>query len=208
MFSRRLVVAFAALLFTPGCHASYSTSPTANLPVVALSVQYVVPIGPTTVAGAVLLRAYAVDSDHVYRDVTGSTSWISLNPSVVSVFSSGIVNLFRPGNATVTAVYQGLTQSVDFAVLERPPSPPFIRLSFPYLPPEVGETVSLRASYEPTTQLDQEVTDSAVWTSSDPRIATVSRGRVTAVAPGTAEITVTYNGFSTFYRLSVPPRRR
>lgn len=51
---------------------------------------------------------------------------------------------------------------------------------------KVGDTLSLKAAIEPANATNQNVS----WSSSDENVATVANGTVTAVAAGTADITV------------------
>lgn len=51
---------------------------------------------------------------------------------------------------------------------------------------EVGDTLTLKATIEPANATNQNVS----WSSSDVKVATVENGTVTAVAAGTADITV------------------
>ena len=63
----------------------------------------------------------------------------------------------------------------------------------------VGSSTTLSATYYRTVDgvkdTETDVTSYAAWTSSDPSVATVSGGKVTGVAAGTATITATYNGY-------------
>ena len=63
----------------------------------------------------------------------------------------------------------------------------------------VGGSTSLSATYYRTVDgardSETDVTSYAAWTSSDPSIATVDGGKITAIAAGTATITATYNGY-------------
>ena len=51
---------------------------------------------------------------------------------------------------------------------------------------DVGDTLTLKATIEPANATNQNVS----WSSSDENVATVANGTVTAVAVGTADITV------------------
>ena len=63
----------------------------------------------------------------------------------------------------------------------------------------VGGITSLSATYYRTVDgardSETDVTSYAAWTSSNPSIATVEGGKITAVSAGTATITATYNGY-------------
>ena len=63
----------------------------------------------------------------------------------------------------------------------------------------VGGSTTLSATYYRTVDgikdTETDVTSYAAWTSSNPLVATVSGGKITGVAAGTATITATYNGY-------------
>lgn len=63
-----------------------------------------------------------------------------------------------------------------------------------------GQSVSLNAEYWPK---DTTSDNSILWTSSDGKVATVNRGRVTAQGEGTAKITATVAGYTAFYDVTV-----
>lgn len=63
----------------------------------------------------------------------------------------------------------------------------------------VGGTTTLSTTYyrnvDGTRDSETDVTSYAAWTSSDPSIATVDGGKITAMSAGTVTITATYNGY-------------
>ena len=63
----------------------------------------------------------------------------------------------------------------------------------------VGGSTTLSATYYRTVDgardSETDVTSYAAWTSSDPSIATVEGGKITAISAGTVTITATYNGY-------------
>ena len=71
----------------------------------------------------------------------------------------------------------------------------------------VGGSTTLSATYYRTVDgardSETDVTSYAAWTSSNPSIATVECGKITAVSAGTATITATYNGYRTTTTVTV-----
>lgn len=63
-----------------------------------------------------------------------------------------------------------------------------------------GQSVSLNAEYWPK---DTTSDNSILWTSSDGKVATVNRGRVTAQGEGTAKIAATVAGYTASYDVTV-----
>ena len=120
-------------------------------------------------------------------------TWSSTNTSVATVSSAGVVTAVASGQtnivATVGAVIGQATITVALPVVQT------VTVS-----PSTATLVSLGA----TTALTAEVrlsngalgTQTPTWTSSNPAVATVSGGTVTAVANGTATITAAVGAVS------------
>ena len=118
-----------------------------------------------------------------------NVTWNSSNTSVVTV-SGGQVTAKAVGTATITAqmTYGGKTYS-DSCVVTVAPQPGYLSMYLETLELRVGETSSPGLLAAPSGQ-------TVTWSSSDPSVAAVSNGQVTAKAAGTATITaqMTYNG--------------
>jgi uncharacterized protein YjdB len=135
-------------------------------------------------------------------------TWQSSDPSVASVDNTGFVSAVGVGTATVTVTTAdgNKTAQCVFTVSAAP------ILSVPVtgvtLSPEaaalyVGNSLPLTAAVQPANADDQMIH----WTTSNALVATVTAGVVTAVAPGTATITVTTHdgGFSKTCTITVLP---
>ena len=116
---------------------------------------------------------------------TGSKSlnWTSSNTSVATV-SNGKVTAKAAGTAIIT-VTDGVKKAQCSVTVVNEPKPVEVKLSISStsLNLVVGNTSTLTATYTGTGTLS--------WTSSNTSVATVSNGKVTAKAAGTAVITVT-----------------
>ena len=114
-------------------------------------------------------------------------SWSSSNTSVATV-ANGIVEGKAPGTATVTVKTAdgGHTASCKVTVLPDTVRVTGVSLNRSYLELHPGENSTLAAIITPSDATDKNVT----WSTSDAKVATVTGGKVTAVAPGTATITV------------------
>ncbi len=191
----------ACLVAVSGCSANYPTTPTPTPTLSGLQIHYLSPhvsISPGVPAQLIL---YAIDSEGVYEDVSRRASWVSGNPSVLTSLGNGSLRGVAIGTTQAIATYQGLTTAATIVVGSGGP----IEVSVPRV--EVGDTGKATARQRTPVNLN-DVTDRAEWTSSDPRIVTVSGGNITAHAPGSASITVRYLTFgSTTVYLSVPPIR-
>jgi len=132
-------------------------------------------------------------SDETTNSVEAN-EWGTSDASVLSVNENGLVEGVSEGTVTVTAGVSSLTATAEYtvtsAVLEK------IDVSFPNL-----SNGSLAAGLEATAQATatfsddskSNLTDRVVWQSSDSSVAAVSAdGSITAVSPGVADITATY----------------
>ena len=157
-------------------------------------------------------------SQDTVGDVATATAWQSSNPHVVSVTSAGVVAAISSGTATITAsrttVTDGLpvttTATKTIVVTAAPVLPP--ALPVPPVPApnrapiyvtsvRLNKTAPFRLAISARTTLAATILPAnatiktVVWSSSNPRVATVtSAGVVTAVKPGTTIIKVTANG--------------
>jgi hypothetical protein len=199
------LAALGAALIASACSASYPAQPSGPVPVVALKVQYSFPVRQLVVGSSASLIAYTVDADGMYDGMAPGVAWFSSNPAVLRLNGSSILAV-GPGTATVTAVFQGFTDSVTLPVV------PVI--TFPNLfidaPSglKVGQSIGLRAFVQTSSFNTQEVTTLATWRSSDPAVVVMNGKNLTAVAPGNVEISVSYNNLTSWVRLSIPPRQR
>ena len=118
-------------------------------------------------------------------------TWRSSNKSVASVSADGLVTARRKGTATVTVkTHNGKQASVEVTVKAAPRK---VTLSADRLELKPGASKKLAAAL-PAGAASWAMT----WSSSDEAVATVSdKGKVKAVADGTATITATaFNGVS------------
>lgn len=116
-----------------------------------------------------------------------TVTWTSSDESVATVAATGEVTAVKAGTASITATTaNGKTASCTVTVEAKEVPVTSITLSETEVELMVGKTASLTATVNP-----KDATDSSVeWTSSNTKVATVSReGVITAKAVGTAVIT-------------------
>ena len=121
-----------------------------------------------------------------------TATWISSNSSVAQVDQNGLVNALTAGTTTITVTADGISAtclltvtSSEVTAVSVSVSPSSVTLS------SVGATTQLTASVSPSNATNVTYT----WTSGNTSIATVNQsGLVTAVAAGTASITLKTNG--------------
>ncbi len=123
---------------------------------------------------------------------TKSVTWKSSDDAVATVDQSGKVTAHAVGTATitVTTVSGNKTDTCTVNVTEEPPAPVkvvSVSLSLTSKTLSVGENVTLIPTITPSDADNKSVS----WSSSDPTVASVAGGVVTAHKAGTATITVT-----------------
>ena len=149
------------------------------------------------------LTATVEPSNATNKDVT----WASSNNAVVTVDQNGNVEAVGAGTATITVTAQGdSTKSASCTVTVTASTVPVtgVSLNKDSLALGVGDSETLTATVKPEDATNKAVT----WTSSNSTVATVDQnGVVTAVAPGTATITVTTadGGFTATCTVTVRP---
>lgn len=146
------------------------------------------------------LQAFGVNGSAL-DDLSDKATWTSSDTSIVSV-SAGELTLNAAGKTTITAKYQGRTDTIELTVTS-----PYKSLSITDNTPEAGKGPFEMQVGEAGKQLvaaalassgsNEAVTGDAAWKSSNEAVATVDEdGVVTPVAAGTATITATYLGVS------------
>jgi len=148
--------------------------------------------------------------------VLGEIAWSSSDETVATVDETGVVTGVKAGTATITASMpmgeNAAPLTAECAVTVKAPAPPVppavavtgVSLDRSELALTVGETAVLTHTVSPANAANKSVT----WTSSDPAVAAVDGGTVTAVGPGSAAVTVTSaNGHSASCTVTVRPAR-
>jgi hypothetical protein len=209
--TRSVVASVVGLTITASasCKASYPLAPTDPSPV-AFWVHYWTPVGIGSVGGLYAFSAFILASDGAYEDVTARATWVESDSQVLRRSGSGLFpsavaySAVAPGNVEVAAQYEGLTSSISMSVI-RPERQPFPNLMITPVGAALGRSTQSVLRWRENAAASEVVTDLASWESSNTRVVTVDRGLITAVAPGTAQITASYNGQVAWYGLSVLP---
>lgn len=117
-----------------------------------------------------------------------AVAWSSSDRSVATVDKAGTVHGLRPGTATVTATAEGKSGTCAVTVKAKAVGVTEVTLDKTELTLTEGETETLTATVKPDNADNKKVT----WSSDKTEIATVDgAGKVTAVKPGEAVVTVT-----------------
>ncbi len=141
------------------------------------------------VGDVLTLKATVTPADATENEVTWSTS----DPSVATV-DDGEITAVSEGTATITASCGGMSAGCTVTVKEAQHIVPVtgITLDRTSATMDVGDVLTLKATVAPADATENEVT----WSTSDPSVATVDGGKVTAVSKGTATITASCGGFT------------
>ena len=132
----------------------------------------------------VTLTATVSPSDATYPTVI----WTSSDTSVATVDDSGKITAVAEGAATITAEADGEYDVCTVTVTDYADIVSDVSLSSTSETLDVGDTVTLTATVSPNSAA------SVTWTSSDTSVATVSGGKVTAVAEGAVTIIADADG--------------
>ena len=137
--------------------------------------------------GETAVISYTVEpSNATIKDVTFTSS----NPSVVTVDENGVVTAVGPGTAVITITTKdgSFTATVTVTVI-KPVAVTGVSLDKSELTLKTGDTATLTATVSPDDATDKSV----IWITSDPAVAAVDKGKVTAGNIGSATITVKTN---------------
>ncbi|HET9620428.1 MAG TPA: Ig-like domain-containing protein, partial [Kofleriaceae bacterium] len=204
----------AVLAVTPGAATITAAvglaTATATINVTAASLQQVVvnpgvlnlPSGTTG-----QLTAVGVFSDGSHQDLTAIATWTSSAPTTAAASNvagaQGKVTASSVGTATITATIGGGSSTVAGSATVTVTSATITGLAIDPTNPQVPllGTAQLTATATFSDGTTSDVTPQATWSSANPLVAAVSnaagtRGKLSALLPGTAQITATFNGQS------------
>ncbi|OFZ29060.1 MAG: hypothetical protein A2622_13290 [Bdellovibrionales bacterium RIFCSPHIGHO2_01_FULL_40_29] len=151
------------------------------------------------------VTAQAILNPSGTSDITAVTAWSTSNGSVATV-SGGVISLLSAGTATITATYAGYSQTISVTVQNKTLTSIAVTPASPSVAVSGTQDFVATATYSDAST--QVVTTSAVWSSSNDGIATVSNtaptiGRATGVASGSVTITATIGAISGSATLTV-----
>ena len=144
-------------------------------------------------------------SDGSTAPVSSGQTFVSSNPAVATVSSSGLVTAVSVGSAVITVTDAGKTASITVTVSAAPATLTSITLApVTSTALNVGSTRQLTATGGYSDGGSAALTTGVMWTSGTPSIATVSStGLVTGVSAGSSIITATSGGVTTTTTVTV-----
>ena len=198
------------------CTASYPTQPSKAAPT-ALYLAFAAAKGraapgPNPVINGYSFVAYTLDRDGVFEQVGARAVWSSSDEGIVrpltGVSSAGVKSFVAvsPGSANVVANFEGLQAAAPTLIVASDIVSRMPRIDLSWSGQNtVGSSSRVTAFLRQQTG-QQDVSNSATWSSSDPAVATVGAGgAIVAVGAGTAIITANVNGLVDWLWLSVLP---
>lgn len=207
--AKAAVSCLVALVALTGCGSGGGSD---NVTEVLLRVE-VTPTNPSIAKGTTQqFVATAVYGGGRIADVTAEATWTSASPAVAAVSdaggSKGLAEGLATGSAAIAAAYAGMQGTSTLTVT------PAVPVSLQVAPtnPVVakGTTRQFTATATFSDDSTQDVTATAVWTSSNTAVATVgntagSHGLAQALTQGTSTIGASYQGRSGTTLLTVTP---
>jgi uncharacterized protein YjdB len=164
----------------------------------------VAPASPSIAKGATQqFTATGTYSDGSTQNLTSSASWTSTNTAVVTV-SAGLATAIATGSTTINATSGSISGSASLTVT------PATLVSLAVTPASVSIVLGAIQQFTATgTYSDgstQNLTSTAVWTSSNTTVATTNAGLATAVAVGSTNIQATSGSINGSTSLTVTPQ--
>jgi hypothetical protein len=137
--------------------------------------------------------AFGTYSDGSTLDITGQVRWSSQNVQVAALGSDGVAHAIQLGTATVRATLGGI--SGETVLMVSPATVTALMVMSPGASQPKGATVQLGAMATLSDGVTQDVTTQVSWTSSNPSFISITpTGQMTAIAPGSAVVSVKMNG--------------
>ncbi len=162
----------------------------------SIEITPVTPVIRLPATGTVIQRFFATGlySDGTTSDVTGQVTWESNNPAVLEfaggLGNAGVATAKTTGGATVTARLGAVTATTSVMVMSATITSIRVTPVNPTLPRDTTQAFTATATYSDGTSAD--VTGSAVWSSGDSAVISVSStGVATGLAVGSTSVRAT-----------------
>ncbi|MBS1150292.1 MAG: LigC protein, partial [Myxococcaceae bacterium] len=156
------------------------------------------------------LIATGTFSDNTTLELTQAAAWLSADPSTAAVSNAagarGLVSALKPGSTEISARIGTITGKLQVVVAASP------LVSLTLTPPAATVAPGAKQGFTVTGKFadnsTSDLTQSAVWSSSDATIVSVSnaagsRGEATALKAGTAQVRASFGGITGTAQLTV-----
>jgi uncharacterized protein YjdB len=136
------------------------------------------------------------------KDISSTAIWTSSSPTVATIDDKGLATAVNLGTTTIKASSANLSASTTLTVSNTVTSSIAIACGAGSIGCTTsganltsGSTVALVATATLSDKTTKDVTSTATWSSSNTAVASVNNiGQVTALSPGSANITATFQG--------------
>jgi trimeric autotransporter adhesin len=192
-----LLTALSALV--AGCGNSGSSTGTSTTPPPAATLQSVQVSAQNAQAAlgtSAQLTATALFSDGTHQDVTSAATWSSSNAAVVATVSAtpGMVTSVSTGTATISAAYQGMSASLQFAATPATLISLQVTPSMPSIANGLSTQMTAMGTFSDHTT--QNLTDQVTWSIANSAVATISNatgsnGLLNTATLGSTAVTAT-----------------
>lgn len=177
-----------------GSLAGQTASATVEVTAATLTSLGVTPPNNLATPGTTLqLTATGVFSDGTTQDLSSQVAWKSSNTALARVSAQGLVTVLAPGTVTLTADFGAQQASANLTIS----AVPVTGLAVTPVTPTLARGTQLQMTAT-ATLLDgttEDVTSSAVWSSTDSGNVPVNQGLVTAANLGTSQVSAAFAGF-------------
>jgi hypothetical protein len=148
-------------------------------------------------------HAVGTYTDGTTRNLTREVSWTSSDATVATITGTGLASGLAPGTATITATLGSLSGSATLEVTNA--TVVSITVSPSGRTIALGTRLPFSAVGRFSDNSTQVITRESTWSSDNLAVATIARGgnAATAVGPGTANISATFEGVSGSASLNV-----
>ena len=147
-------------------------------------------------------QAIGTYTDGSTHNVTGQVSWTSSNTAVATIGGSGRAKALTQGSTTITATLDSISGSSTLDVSNATIVSISVTPSGRTIAP--GTRLTFAATGVFSDHTTQVITRDCTWASDNHAVATVGAGgTATAIGPGTANISATFNGVSGMAPLNV-----
>ena len=141
------------------------------------------------------------DGSKTEKDVTQEATY-KVDDEEIVIVENGTITAKAPGSTTITITHNGQTVTVEVSVYKKE-----LKVNKDQVELESGKTEKITVTEITTskdrTKTEKDVTQEATYKVDNEEIVIVENGVITAKAPGTAIITIKYNGQTTTVEVSV-----
>lgn len=186
LFTLGLAIVAVCGLWSTGC--GDDDNPSVHL----VSIQVTPPTAELQVGTTQQFTATALYSDSSTQDVTATAAWVSEDETIATVDATGLAEGVAAGTVDITATFETIVGTATITVSDAQVTQVIVTPPNATVAPAGTADFTARAVYDDGS--DQDVTDTATWSSADDTIATVLDGTVTGVAAGTTTISARFDG--------------